>query len=41
MSLSIWNIAIVGIVAVVAVYLYNDFVAGKTIPGVNVKLGRA
>lgn len=39
MSLSIWNLLIVGIIAIVAVYLYNDFVAGTNIFGM--KLGRA
>lgn len=38
---SLWNIGIMGIVAVVAVSVYNHFAAGKTVPFLNMTLGRA
>ena len=39
MLMSVWHLAVVGIIAVVSVYLYNDYIAGKKIAGMT--MGRA
>lgn len=35
-GVSFWNLIIVGLIALVAVYLFNRFAAGKTVAGMTV-----